>query len=484
MKKPFFAVVLLFIASTVAAQNKDKTLQKIYREVNNHSRAYAALEEACRTIGHRLTGSPNGEKAEQYAYDFLKKAKLKDVRFQPFEVQSWSRGSVSLGIDALGSDAFPELPTATLAHSPAEADVTAPIIDLGDGLAEEFQAAASEVKGKIVLMNIGLTNQNNGRKNLHRSEKTALAIKHGAVGVIMINNAPGKILLTGTASVTGKTIPIPAVSISNNDGAKLREELKARPLAARIRMTNRIGMIKARNVIGTIPGSDPAAGKIVIGGHLDSWDLATGASDNGIGSFAVLDIARTFAALKLRPKRTVEFVMFMGEEQGLLGSRQYVQKALAEGSLAKIDLMINVDMTSNPTGFSVAGQSQAEAFFKAVGEKIKAIDSSFANTFTSSAGLHSDHQPFMLQGVPVMNFLGSLPPSVINCYHADCDNIDKVDAQAMKHTVRIMAMALYELANAPELPLQKMDDEAVKNFLIANGLKEPLVISGDWRWGK
>jgi len=486
MKKLFLVTIIFLLASLGgAAQNQNEILQKIYREATNHSQAYAALSEACKTIGHRLTGSKNGAKAEKYTYDFLKKAGLKNVRYQPFQVQSWSRNTVWLGVDAIGSDDFSLVPCATLAHSPAEAQVTAPMIDLGNGLAADFEAVGMKnIEGRIVLMNIGLTDAPTGTKNLHRSEKTALAIKNGAVGVIMINSAPGKILLTGTASVTGKTIAIPAVSITNDDGIKLREELKTRALMARIKMTNNIGNIKARNVIGTIPGSDPSAGKIVIGGHLDSWDLATGAVDNGIGSFAVLDIARTFAALNLKPKRTIEFVMFMGEEQGLLGSRHYVQQAIADSSIKNIALMINVDMTSNPVGFAVQGQPQSEAFFKSIGEKIKAIDNSFTNTFSSGAGLHSDHQPFMLQGVPVMNFSGSLPASVLQCYHADCDNINLVDAEALKHTVRIMSMALYELANAPDLPVQRMDDETVKNFLISNGLKEPLVISGDWRWGK
>jgi Zn-dependent M28 family amino/carboxypeptidase len=485
MKRQLLAAVFSLIAVGAVAQDNDEILQKIYREATDHSQAYTALDKACKTIGHRLTGSRNGAKAEKYTYNFLKKAGLTQVRYQPFQVQSWSRNTVSLGIDAVGSDAFPLIPTATLAHSPAEANITAQIVDLGNGLAADFEAVTMKnIEGKIVLMNIGLDNAPAGVKNLHRSEKTALAIKYGALGVIMINNAPGKILLTGTASVTGKTIPIPAVSITNDDGIKLREELKKRPLMARIKMTNNIGNIKARNVIATIPGNDPSAGKIVIGGHLDSWDLATGAVDNGIGSFTILDIARTFAVLNLKPKRTIEFVMFMGEEQGLLGSRQYVEQAIADGSIKNIDLMINVDMTSNPVGFGVHGQPQAEPFFKAIGEKLKAIDNSFSNTFSSGAGLHSDHQPFMLQGVPVMNFSGSLPASALQCYHADCDNMNLVDAQALKHTVRIMGMALYEIANAPQLPVQKMDDESVKNFLISNGLKEPLVISGDWRWGK
>jgi Zn-dependent M28 family amino/carboxypeptidase len=90
-------------------------------------------------------------------------------------------------------------------------------------------------------------------------------------------------------------------------------------------MTNFSGMIKARNVIATIKGKTMPNEKVVVGGHLDSWDLATGAIDNGIGSFSVLDMARTFKVLNLQPERTVEFVMFMGEEEGLLGSKAYVR---------------------------------------------------------------------------------------------------------------------------------------------------------------
>lgn len=484
MKKGILLLTCIcLVGKAVGQEPSDKVLRKMYRYVTKHSKAYTSLKEACQTIGHRLTGSPNGARAEQYAFDFFRRAGLQQVRFQPFEVQSWQRGTVWLGIAPLESDSFQPLPVATLAHSPAQAEVTAPIIDVGNGLNEDFQALGQAVKGKIALINIGLMGEVEGKKNLHRSEKTALAIQNGAVGVIMINNAPGKILLTGTASVTGKTIPIPAVSITNEDGMQLRQELKRHPLQARIQMTNHIGNIKARNVIATLAGSDPQAGKILIGGHLDSWDLATGASDNGIGAFAILDVARLLAKWKAKPRRTIEFVMFMGEEQGLLGSRQYVKQALAEGTLDQIELMINVDMTYQPFGFAVQGQPQAEEFFKSIGEKIKSIDKSFANLFTSTAGLHSDHQPFLLQGIPVMSLSGNLPSRVIHCYHADCDHIELIDPQGLMETVRTLSLLLYQLAQAPSLPVKKMDEEALKSFLIANGLKEPLLISGDWRWG-
>src|SRR6185436_18285619 len=128
---------------------------------------------------------------------------------------------------------------------------------------------------------------------------------------------------------------IPAVCISKEDGEKLRMQLENGKLYSHITMTNFSGMIKARNVIGTIKGKTFPNEKIIVGGHLDSWDLATGAIDNGIGSFSVLDMARTFKALKLQPARSVEFVMFMGEEEGLLGSKAYLAQAIKDKSVSQ-----------------------------------------------------------------------------------------------------------------------------------------------------
>ena len=131
--------------------------------------------------------------------------------------------------------------------------------------------------------------------------------------------------LTGTASVTGKLITIPAVCIGLEDGMKIKTALQSAKQFASLEMTNFSGLIKARNVIATLKGNDLPAEKIVVGGHLDSWDLATGAIDNGIGSFAVMDMARTIKKLKLKTKRThrVCFVHGRGARftgfQGLCG---------------------------------------------------------------------------------------------------------------------------------------------------------------------
>ena len=479
-------VTLLFFAvQLVQAQSKpdwNNVFSSINQEVLTHSKAYASLKEATETIGHRLTGSANGAKAEAYAYQLLKAAGFKNLRYQPFEVESWSRGNLSV---AIGSDTNHLLPikSVSLAHSPVQSNISNEVVDMGNGLEEDYLANPGKVKGKIALVYLGVVaGSKPGTGTLHRSEKAAIATKYGAIGFILINTADGGILLTGTASVTGKLIPIPAICISKEQGMKLREDLKAGKLFAHIKMNNFSGMIKARNVVATIPGKTLPNEKIVVGGHLDSWDLATGAIDNGIGSFAVLDMARTFAALKLQPARTVEFVLFMGEEEGLLGSKAYVNAAIKDKSIGQLRYMLNYDMTNDPKGYSTTDEG-SKGLFQSIGAIAQSLDSSFKNQFSSGAGLHSDHQPFMLQGVPTGGAAGGkLPNNSGPCYHADCDVFSLVDKRGMENTVRFNAMLLYGIADTKEITAKHLSDSETKAFMLKSNLKEPLQIAGEWRW--
>lgn len=480
MSKHFlFSISLLLIVSATFSQSKPawtNVFKSINAEVEKNSKAYSNLKEATEKIGHRLTGSENGAKAEQYAYDVLKSYNL-NVQFQPFEAESWSRGELTVKINNKPYKAV------SLAHSPVKAEVTAQIIDAGNGLEEDYTKDKADVKGKIVLIPIGLLpDAKSGSRNLHRSEKTALATKYGAVGVIFFNAASGGVLLTGTASVTGKLIPIPVVCISNEDGLQLKEELKQKSVSAYINMSNFSGNVKARNVIATIKGKKLSKEKIIIGGHLDSWDLATGAIDNGIGSFSVIDIARTFSVLKLQPERTIEFVLFMGEEEGLLGSKAYMAQALKDGSAKNIRYVLNLDMSNDPKGFNTTGEDDKE-LIQAIGKIAQAIDTSFKNTFSSGFGLHSDHQPFMLRGIPTGGVNGHLSKEVLRCYHADCDSFDLVNEIELKNTVRFAGMLLYGLADASQLQAKHLPDDVLKEKLIKSNLKEPLQIAGEWRWG-
>ena len=481
----YIAVVCGLISTNISAQEKpewNSIFTKINKEVQANSKAYSSLKTATETIGHRLTGSANGKKAEEFAYNLLKSYGYKDLRYQPFEVESWSRGTLSVTIGSDQNNLQP-IKSVTLAHSPVRSDVTMEVVDMGNGLEEDYIANPGKAKDKIALVYLGVVEGSKpGTKTLHRSEKTALATKYGAKGIIIINTANGGILLTGTASVTGKLIPIPAVCIGKEDGLALRTKLINGKLYSHISMTNFSGMIKARNVIATIKGKSLPNEKVIVGGHLDSWDLATGAIDNGIGSFSVLDMARTFKVLNLQPERTVEFVMFMGEEEGLLGSKAYVDEAIKDKSIDQLRYMLNYDMTNDPKGYSTTAEESKE-LFQSIGKIANTFDTAFKNSFRSGAGLHSDHEPFMLHGVPTGGGAGGgLPNNAGPCYHADCDVFTLVDEKGMKNTVRFSSMLLYGIADAKEIKAKHFTDEETKQFLIKNNLKEPLQIAGEWRW--
>ena len=482
MKNYLTVIALIF---TVGCANfnsdKDPLFVTINNEVLENSTAYADLKEETSVIGHRLTGSENGHKVEQFVYDKLIKYGFEDVSFQEFEVDAWRRESLTMTLTTNGQTA--ELSAVSLGHSPVEADVSAGIIDMGNGLVEDYDNIGDLLEGKLALIYIGiLPGSAEGKKNLHRSEKVSLAIKHGASGIIIINQVPNGVLLTGTASVTGELLTAPAVCIGYEDGLTIKEILaeNTTSIEATISMINYSGPIKARNIIATLKGTSDE--EVIIGGHLDSWDLATGALDNGIGSFAVLDIARTFLANGLKPARTTKFVLFMGEEQGLLGSKYFVKQAKETGEIKKIKFMMNLDMTGNPIGLSVTGKNLDTTFFSNLNTKINAIDTIYQGSFSSRAGLHSDHQPFMLEGIPILMMRSNLDRSVYRCYHADCDNINLVNPAHIRNTTRFGTMALFSLVNAKNLPAEIMTSEQTRQFMIDSGLEENLKMQGEWKW--
>jgi hypothetical protein len=490
LRSAFALFFLLFSSSNIpliGEESLEGVFKRINEEVHQHSQAYSNLGFACNTMGHRLTGSEKGKKAEEYVYSLFKKYGFRDTKYQSFQVEAWARDTVTLSIAPPKSDDFRNVPVVSLAMTPIEANITGNIIDVGNGLDSNFEALKDQVKGKVALMNIGLVDANPGEKNIHRSEKTALAIENGAIGVIFVNTVKGQVLLTGTASITGNLISIPAVCISWENGSEIRNWLKSQPgLLSMIEMHNVSQPIKARNIIATLKGDNRKYKheKIVIGGHLDSWDLAQGAIDNGIGSFSVIDIARTFKALGLKSKRTIEFVAFMGEEEGLLGSKAYIQKAKQNGSIDEIVYMINLDMTNDVHGFNGGGRKELMPLLKEIGDKIKSIDGEFENKLSNSAGLHSDNQSFLMEGIAASTPMGRLGKGVVDCYHANCDGFNLVNEKELKNTVRYTAMLLYGLANVPKFPTQRLDFYSTRDFFIQQNLKRDLELGGEWRWGK
>lgn len=467
--------------TTVGLTAQDPRLRAYEQAARVSEQAYEWLSWSTAHIGHRLTGSPQGRRAEEVADSLFRLSGLDTVYAFPFEADAWSRGTVKLTIgDGAG---FFHVACVALANTPLESFVEAPLLDGGNGLPTEIGSLGDRVRGAALLVNIGLVAAGEGVKNLHRSEKASLALKAGAASIIFVNQVDGHVLLTGTASIDGALIPVPAACIATEDGAMLRNRLASgAALTARLEMRNQSERVQARNIIAEIRGSTRPEEVLLVGGHLDSWDLATGATDNGLGAFSILDMARLLQNMPFKPERTIRFVLFMGEEQGLLGSRALVESYVSSGELERVRCMINLDMSGNPQGFGVGGPA---GWADMIGDQcsvIRQLDTAaFEGKRIEEIWLHSDHQPFLLKGVPVIYPLSDLGKHIYGCYHSSCDDIHLVEPSAMTNNVRFVGALLLGLAHSPRLPGHFNKDQ-LRERLSASGLEGPLRIGGDWPW--
>jgi len=481
---PYRFTFILFFAlqGPLLAQNlPDSVYARLAKTAISQTDGYARLTSACKEIGHRLTGSTNGQKAEETLFAAFEAKGLEKVEYFPFPIKTWKRSSCQLEVVPRNSDHFVPIKSVSLANT-ASANGIWNIVDGGDGLDADLIPLASRIKGNCLMVNLDLTRRETGRQNLHRAEKVALALRYGASSVLFIHPREAEMVLTGTASLDGVPVSIPALCISGKEGKDIREWMKTSQLMAEIKVKNEISEGKARNVMAWVEAPVPTRETILVCGHLDSWDLGTGAVDNGIGSFTIPDIAQAIQSSKQNLRRNVLFLLTMGEEQGLLGSRALAAQWLKEGRLHDIKAVVNLDMTGNPVSFNDFDWPGANNFFEEADKNVSRFLPSFKEKRTHSPGLHSDHQPFMLEGIPTFSANSSMPDSVYACYHADCDNINLVQKSWMETSSLAHSILVLDLASRKKLGFSKMKPKKLVKWLKSHNLKEKLEISGEWKW--
>ena len=454
---------------------------KVNEWLKVNSKSYEWLKLAGEKIGHRLTGTLNGRSAESFVYEKLVDSGLDSVAYDPFPIQVWNRKICKVELVPFRSDNYLKINAVSLANTPSATGLWH-IVDGGDGLEKDLQRIKEKIKGNCLLLNLELTKKDSGRRNLHRAEKISLALKYGASSVIFIHPAKKDNILTGTASLSGKVVDIPAVCISGNEGQMLRDWLKTEKVMADFLVKNEQRTGEARNVLGYIKAKNPTKETIVFTAHLDSWDLSTGATDNGLGSFALLDIARAVNQYRSHLNRNVLFIWTMGEELGLLGSRHILQTMKNNDQLKDIKLLVNLDMVGNPVGFNAFDWPGLGNILQDFGTKAMKIMPGFKNTLINEPDLHSDHQPFMLEGVPVFSAISSMPDSIYDCYHADCDNINLIQPHYLTTSATLHSMLALELGRANRIPVRHFGQKKLSNWLTRHGLKEKLQISNEWKW--
>lgn len=336
MKKLLIAVCLFPLMSK--AQNNDSIfIKKISNEVLLNGKAYDLLKHLTKQIGARLAGSEQATKAEQWGFTTLKNLGADTVFFQECEVPNWKRGNGD-AVTIIGwNNKKVNKPLTALALGNSNG-TTAPVVAnvLVIESFEELEQRKDEVKGKIVYFNAAFNATNirpfksYGETGIYRRMGASRAAKYGAVAIMIrsLTEAPDNYAHTGTMTYNDSFPKIPAVALGNQDADFIAVEGKKSTLQISlhthgIMLENAIG----RNVVAELKGSENNNQFITIGGHLDSWDVGEGAHDDGAGIVQTMEVLRVLKRLGYTPKRTIRFVLFANEENGLKGGLKYAELA-------------------------------------------------------------------------------------------------------------------------------------------------------------
>jgi carboxypeptidase Q len=435
-------------------------------------------------IGGRVTGSPAMDRAVQWATSAFRAAGVA-VHTEKYQLPlTWSEGDTRL--ELLSEIKFP-LRTVSLGWSPATppGGIEANVVDIAYGTPQDFTAAAAHLKGAILLVHteLGTTWADLFNEYFHPPDIIERAIKAGAAAVLWEGARERLLLYRHTNTGDGQLEKIPQAIVAREDALRLSRTVLAYPGKVRVRfsMPNKIGPpIDQENIVAEIPGYEKPDESVILGAHLDSWDLGTGALDNGCNATLVIEAARVLKATGLRPRRTIRFILFSGEEQGLLGSWAYVKTHRAE--LDKIRAVIVFDSgIGRVTGYSLGGRSDLAA---GVREVLKPLESWDVNRLTTDAQTGTDHFDFLIEGLPTLVANQEEANYLLN-YHAASDTLDKIDMRELKLNTAIAALTAWGLADRP-IPLSKRLSRAELEVLMKeSGLDQQMKSMGFWNdWEK
>jgi len=415
------------------------------------SRAFEYLTELSDQVGARVTGTPQSQQAIDWSLAKMKAIGLQSVHDEKWTMwKGWTRGSASaemispqhraLGIDSMGW-------TGSTPAGGVEADVvTANLFDLD----EEIRHAA-KFKNKIILMfPEGAPKKSYWLIFAQYGDFLNAAHKAGAVAVIGGQGgfkAEG-MHLTHTGIVGfAADFAIPVVDMAREDQSQLERYLAAgKPVRLRINVQNSFsGPVESANVVGEIVGHESPEQVVVVGAHLDSWDLSEGTTDNGVGAVSVLAAADAIIKSGIKPRRTIRFVLFTGEEQGLLGSLAYVKQHQGEMKNHLGNLVL--DAGQGPIKeFQLGGRSDLVAAFEPFADSLSNIREIKVN---EKIEFGTDTGPFILAGLPGIN-LDQDSPDYKYTHHSAADSLEEVKPDVLAQDATILAMSAFWLADRPE----------------------------------
>jgi len=466
-----FAAVLLVVAPLGAQEPVDlATTRRIRDEGLDRSQALALYRTLTDDIGQRLTGSPSHLRAAEWARDRFLDWGLSEPRLEPFEFgRGWELEKLSVEMTA---PRYMPLTAYAEAWTPSVDGVLAgPVVYVGDKSADEIRAMAPRLRNAIVLTHLPQEGYLDADRRQPGVNDQAIATGNPSfppvrsttstrtMGPILQQAGAGATIRPsqyrdGTVGVGGnRGTPddaVPSLIMAaeqydmlvrmamNGEAPELRIELRTRYYEED---TN------SYNVIAEIQGTDPALRDeiVLVGGHLDAWHAAVGATDNGDGAVAVLEAMRILSALGLRPRRTIRAVLWGGEEQGLLGSRAYVQQHLADpASRERLSVFLNDDPGSGRTvGFYMQNNPAAKEIFDAWLAPLQ--DLGAGRNVIEGIG-STDHVPFDEIGLPAFTVIKDFDAYDERTRHTNADYPERMSEAELKESAIFLAHFAWQAA--------------------------------------
>jgi len=432
------------------------------------------------TIGGRVSGSAEADKAVGWAVEALRHTGVDEVHTEKFTIPvGWAEGHTH--VDILSPGPFP-VRLVSIGWSPAtpEGGITADIVDVGSGDEAAFARVGDSAKGAILLVhsNVLQTWDDLGKEYEINALIVRRAAKAGAAAIFWMSSRPHLLLYRHVRISDGHLGPLPEAVVAREDAERMARLLASgQTVRAHFDMPNKIstGPVESENVIAEIRGREKPDEFVILGAHLDSWDLGTGALDNGCDVAMVIDAARVIRSSGSVPRRSIRFVLFTGEEQVMLGSWAYARAHRPE--LDNMAAAVIFDSGTGPvTGYTLSGRQDAVA---AVREALEPIESLGVKDFTLDAGVDTDNFDFLLEGVPTL-VVNQEPSNYILNYHAASDTFDKVDMAQLKKQVAISAVTAYALADLPQRIAPRQSRAEVEKLLRDTGLADEMKTEGLW----
>jgi carboxypeptidase Q len=442
------AVALAVLSTRASAQSADAyraAADRLIDAATRDSAAWLKIAELTDTFGPRVSGSAALERAIDWTLERMRADGLENVRGERAMVRQWVRGTESAELITPRRKRLAMLGLGgSIGTRPG--GITAPVLVVSS--LDELQARAAEAKGKIVLFDVPFTEY--GATRVYRTAGASAAAKVGAVAMLLRSVATFSMNTPHTGGMRyDSTVAarIPAAAITVEDALLLhRMQLRGQPLTVKLVMGAReLPPAPSRNVVAELRGREKPDEIVVIGGHIDSWDVGQGAMDDAGGVVAAWEAVRLMKALGLRPRRTVRVVGWTNEEGGVDGGKAYAATHAAD--VAKHVFALESDNgVFRPYGIQVAGTDSARAMLQRIAPLLARIG---ADSVTRGSG-EADIEPLLTAGVPGAG-LHVETSRYFWYHHTDADTPDKLDPRDVARCVAVFAVYAYVVAEMPEV---------------------------------